>query len=124
MTFLVAVGGRREERGPSGLRLVIFARRTLILGRSRDLSVRAGGICVLTVDDPLAAGGAPDRAHAGARRVVKSAAVVDRQPLRAGDGLVDDPLHVGGVEVIETPVVQRRGDRLKQALHFDLTLHC
>src|ERR1700761_9647891 len=102
--------GRREERGPSGLRLVVFALCTLILGRSRDRSVCAWGVGVLTVDDPLAAGGTPDRSNAGARRVVKPATIIDGEPRLGADGRVDDRLDPGGVEPIGTAVVQRRGD--------------
>jgi hypothetical protein len=41
MTFLVAMRGRREERGPAGLPLlvVVFARLVVLVGGSRNLCV-------------------------------------------------------------------------------------
>jgi hypothetical protein len=59
-----------------------------------------------------------------ARRRVKAAAVVDCQRRPAGDRLVDEPLHAGGVEALQTAVIQRRGDRLKRTLDLALALHC
>jgi hypothetical protein len=125
MTFLVVAAWAPEERDSRlPLRLVVFARFVVLVGRSGDLGVCAGGIGVLTVDDPLAGWGTPDRSHAGARRIVKAPTVVDGQPRPGADGLVDDQLDPVGVELIGTPVVQRRGDPLKRMLDLDLSLHC
>jgi hypothetical protein len=89
------------------LGFVFLARLVVLVGSSGDLGIRSGCIGVLTVDDPLAAGGTPDRAHASPRRVVKAPALVDGQPRLGADGQVDDRLDSFGVEVIGTVVVQR-----------------
>ena len=105
MTFLVVAAWPREERSPAILMLLRRPRAGSFCSwaAARNRCVCAGRTGVLAVDDPLAAGGTPDRAHAGARRVVKAAAVVDGQPRLVADGLVDDQLDPVGAELSGPP---------------------
>ena len=96
----------------------------MIVRRGRNFGVCARGIGVLTVDNPLAAWSASDRAHPGAAAVVQPAAFVNRERQQIPSRCVDDRLYPRDLEIVEMGVIQRRGDGPERMLDIGLTVHC